>query len=104
MVPKIPTVIPTVDATDTPPPRIIPIIIKIFIFIASTYSCLILLIIYMNNVLPENVLIYWNLLFFAVSLVDIIKSDSGAACDRIMHYACRFEIDTDTDSCTQTAK
>ena len=45
MVPKIPTVIPTVDATDTPPPRIIPIIIKI------------LLIIYKNNVLPENVLI-----------------------------------------------
>ena len=29
--------------------------------------------------------------------MDIIKSDSGAACDRIMHYACRFEIDTDTD-------
>ena len=45
-----------------------------------------------------------NLLFFAVSLMDIIKSDSSAACDRIMHYACRFEIDTDTDSCTQTAK
>ena len=45
-----------------------------------------------------------NLLFFAVSLVDIIKSDSGAACDRIMNYACLFEIDTDTDSCTQTAK
>ena len=49
MVPKIPTVIPTVDATDTPPPRIIPIIIKIFIFIASSYSCLILLIIYINT-------------------------------------------------------
>ena len=30
--------------------------------------------------------------------MDIIKSDSGAACNRIMHYACRFEIDTDTDS------
>ena len=57
MVPKIPTVIPTVDATDTPPPRIIPIFIKILIFIASSHSCLILLIIYKNNVLPENVLI-----------------------------------------------
>lgn len=45
-----------------------------------------------------------NLLFFAVSLMDIIKSDSSAECDRIMNYACRFEIDTDTDSCTQTAK
>ena len=30
--------------------------------------------------------------------MDIIKSDSGAACDRIMNYACLFEIDTDTDA------
>ena len=42
MVPKIPTVIPTVDATDTPPPRIIPIIIKKKIKNTKTYRIIIL--------------------------------------------------------------
>ncbi len=52
---------------------------------------------------PSVVIFNDNALFLAVSLMDIIKSDSGAACDRMMHYACRFEIDTDTDNCTQPA-
>ena len=67
MVPKIPTVIPTVDATDTPPPRIIPIIIKIFIFIASSHSCLILLIIYKNNV-PQEILDLMIMRYFLPSV------------------------------------